>query len=287
MSVQITEAFVQQYSQTVVTLAQQKGSRLRDAVRVESHRGKAAYYDRIGSTAAVRRTTRHGDTPRLDVPHSRRRVTLVDYDWADLIDNLDRVKMAGDPTSHYVTAASYAMGRAMDDEIVAAAFGQASAGESGMTAVDFPAGQVVPVSASGLTLDKLLYAKEMLDTAEVDPDEPRFMAVTARQMSNLLGTTEIKSADYNTVKALAQGQLDTFLGFRFLRTQRLLANGSGERRVIAWAQSGLLLSVGAEPTAKITERPDKNYATQVYFSMSIGATRMEEERVIEIPCVES
>ena len=85
MSIHVNEAFIQQYSQTVVTLAQQRGSRLRDAVRVESHRGKAAYYDRIGATTAVKRTTRHGDTPRIDVPHSRRRVTLVDYDWADLI----------------------------------------------------------------------------------------------------------------------------------------------------------------------------------------------------------
>lgn len=287
MSVYVNEAFIQQYSQSVVTLAQQKGSRLRDAVRVENHRGKAAYYDRIGKTSAVKRTTRHGDTPRIDVPHSRRRVTLVDYDWADLIDNVDKVRMAGDPTSHYVTAASYAMGRAMDDEIIAAAFDSAYAGESGQTPVAFPGEQVVPVSASGLTLDKLLYAKELLDTAEVDPDEPRFIAVSARQMSNLLNTTEIKSADYNTVKALSQGQLDTFLGFKFLRTQRLLANGSGHRRVIAWAQSGILLSVGMEPTAKITERPDKNYSTQIYFSMSIGATRMEEERVVEIPCVES
>lgn len=287
MSVQITEAFVQQYSQNVVSVAQQRGSRLREAVRVEVHRGKAVFYDRIGKTSAVKRTTRHGDTPRIDLPHSRRRVSLVDYDWADLIDNLDRIRLNGDPSAHYVTAAAHAMGRAMDDEIIAAAFGDAYAGESGQSAVAFPAGQQLSAAASGLTVDKLLKAKELLDGNDVDPDEPRFIAVTAKQVSNLLGTTEVKSADYNTVKALAQGQIDSFLGFHFIRTQRLLANGSGERRVMAWAQNGLLLSIGAEPVAKVTERPDKNYATQVYFSMSVGSTRMEEERVVEIPCVES
>lgn len=287
MSTQITDVFVQQYSQNVMTLAQQRGSRLRDAVRVESHTGKAAYYDRVGATFAVKRTTRHGDTPRIDLPHSRRRVTLVDYDWADLIDNADRVRLNGDPSAHYVMAAAFAMGRAIDDEIVAAATGDAYAGESGQTAVSLPGTQVVPAGSAGLTIDKLLLAKEMLDANDVDPDEPRYIAVTARQVSNLLSTTEVKSADYNTVRALAQGQLDSFLGFKFIRTQRLTTNAAGARRVFAWAQTGLLLSVGAEPVAKITERPDKNYSTQVYFSMSVGATRMEEERVVEIPCIEA
>lgn len=286
MSTQITEAFIQQYSDNVIVVAQQRGARLRDAVRNEKHRGKAVFYDRIGRTAAVRRSARHADTPRLDTPHSRRRLTLVDYDWADLIDNADRLRLAGDPSSHYVSAAAWAMGRAMDDEVIAAATGIAYAGETGQEAVPFPVARQIPHGGVGLTIDKLLQAKELLDGADVDPDEPRFLAVTARQVTNLLSTTEVKSSDYNTVKALAQGQLDTFLGFKFVRTQRLLTASGGQRRCVAWAKEGLLLSVGAEPTAKITERPDKNYAMQVYFSMSIGASRMEEEKVAEILCVE-
>ena len=67
-------------------LAQQKGSRLRDAVRSESVTGKSHFFERIGSTAALKRTSRHADTPRVDTPHSRRRATMEDYDWADLID---------------------------------------------------------------------------------------------------------------------------------------------------------------------------------------------------------
>ena len=286
MSTTISEAFVQQYSQNVAMLAQQKGSRLRDTVRNERHVGKAVFYDRIGRTAAVRRTSRHGDTPRIDVPHSRRRVTLIDYDWADLIDNADRVRLSIDPASHYVTAAGWAMGRAMDDEIVAAALGSAWAGETGQTDVPLPPAQVVAASGSGLTVAKLLSVKELLDGNDVDPDEPRFVACTARQITNLLSQTEVKSSDYNTVKALAQGDVDSFLGFRFIRTQRLPVETDGTRRCVAWTKEGVLLSVGAEPVAKLTERPDKNYATQVYFSMSVGATRMEEERVVEVKCVE-
>ena len=86
MSTQITTAFVEQYSANVLQLSQQRGSRLRAAVRVEPVTGKNAFIDRVGAVAARRRTARHADTPQLDAPHSRRRVSLVDYDWADLID---------------------------------------------------------------------------------------------------------------------------------------------------------------------------------------------------------
>jgi hypothetical protein len=95
-------------------------------------------------------------------------------------------------------------------------------------------------------------------------------------------TTEVKSADYNTVKALVAGQIDTFLGFRFIRSQRLTLDGSGDRQCFAWRKSGLLLAVGQAPSARISERDDKSYSTQVYYCMSIGATRMEEEAVVEI-----
>ena len=89
MSTQITTAFVNQYAANVTMLAQQKGSKLRDAVRVEPVNGKQAFFDQIGATAARRRTSRHSDTPRMDTPHSRRRCAIEDFDWADLVDQED------------------------------------------------------------------------------------------------------------------------------------------------------------------------------------------------------
>jgi len=287
MSNQITTAFVEQYAANLLHLSQQKGSRLRAAVRLEQVTGRNAYIDRIGQAAARKRTSRHGDTPQLDTPHSRRRVTLADYDWADLIDDLDKVRLLVDPASAYSQAGAWAMGRAMDDEIIAAFTGTAYAGVDGTSSVALPAGQKVAASASGLTVAKLLSAKEILDGNDVDESIARYIAVTSKQVSDLLNTTEVKSSDYNTVKALAQGELDTFLGFKFLRTERLGLDGSSNRRVVAWAQDGMALAIGKEPTARIDERADKNYATQVYYSMAIGATRLEEEKVVEIACVES
>ena len=117
MSTQITTAFVEQYSSNVSMLAQQMGSRLRGAVDVETIRGKHAFFDQIGVTAAQVRSTRHGATPQINTPHSRRRVGLADYEWADLIDDLDKVRMLVDPTSSYAKAAAAAMNRAMDDGV--------------------------------------------------------------------------------------------------------------------------------------------------------------------------
>jgi hypothetical protein len=287
MSTQITTAFVEQYSANVLQLSQQRGSRLRSAVRVEPVTGKNAFIDRIGAVAARRRTARHSDTPQLDTPHSRRRVSLVDYDWADLIDDADKVRMLVDPASPYAMAGGWAMGRSMDDEVIAAFTGNASAGVDGSLSVALPASQLIAHASAGLTIDKLLKAKEVLDGADVDDGTSRYVAVTAKQITNLLSATEVKSADYNTVKALVRGEVDTFLGFKFIRTERLAKDAGGNRQVIVWAEDGVVLALGKEPVARISERSDKNYATQVYYSMSIGATRLEEAKVVAIACIET
>ena len=286
MSTQITTAFVEQYKSNVLHLAQQKGSRLRDAVRSETVTGKAHFFERIGSTAAQKRTSRHSDTPRMDTPHSRRKVTMDDYDWADLIDNEDKVRMLISPQSEYAMAGAWAMGRAMDDAIIAAAVGTAYGGVAGGTSVSLPSGNKVVHASGGLTLAKLLSAKEIMDAADIDPDEPRYLACAAGQITDLLNVTQVTSSDYATVKALVLGDVDSFLGFKFLRTQRLGTDSDGNRQVTAWAKSGIGLALGADIKTKISERDDKNYATQVFLSMTIGATRIEEEKIVEIACTE-
>ena len=290
MSNQITTAFVQQYSSNVQMLSQQMGSYLRGAVDVESVVGKNAFFDQVGKTTAVLRTSRHSDTPQVDTPHSRRRVSLADYEWADLIDNADKVRLLIDPTSSYAKAAAAAMGRAMDDVIIAALGGTSYTGETGSTSVTLPAGQK-RYSASqtdGLTVVKLLEAKKILDLADVDPSLPRFIVVSPKQISDLLNTTEVKSSDFNTVKALAQGQLDSFLGFKFIVSNRLKfdATNTDDRLCYAFTSDAIKLAVGQDVLARIDERADKSYSTQVYYAMSIGAARMEEEKVVEIACDE-
>ncbi len=290
MSSEITTSFVEQYSSNVAMLAQQMGSRLRSAVDVETITGKNAFFDQVGVTAAIQRTSRHADTPQIDTPHARRRVSLADYEWADLIDDQDKVRMLIDPTSSYAKAAAAAMGRAMDDVIITALGGSADTGETGGTAVALPSGSKFATSnqSDGLTIAKLIAAKKFFDLNDVDPSIPRFIVAGATQMSDLLGTTQITSSDFNTVKALVQGDIDTFMGFKFILSNRLSldATNTDDRKIFAFTQDAIKLGVGKDITAKIDVRPDKSYATQVYTCMSIGATRMEENKVFQIPCNE-
>jgi len=287
MSTQVTTAFVQQYSSNIQMLSQQKGSLLRDKVRLESVVGENAFFDQVGSVTATLRTGRHVDTPRVDVPHARRRVTLANYEFADLIDDLDKVRMLADPTSSYAQAAAYAMGRAMDDVIIAAATGTAQTGVAGATPTPLPSGQIIAETGTvGLTIGKLRTAKQILDLSDIDPSLPRYIVVGPKQITDLLGTTEVTSSDFNTVKALASGDVNSFLGFNFIVSNRLNL-ATSKRDCIAFVNDGITLAVGKDVTARIDERADKGYATQVYYSMAIGATRMEEEKVVKIQAHEA
>jgi len=290
MSSEITTAFVEQYSSNVAMLAQQMGSRLRAAVDVENVTGKNSFYDQVGVTAAIQRTSRHADTPQIDTPHSRRRLSLSSYEWADLIDDQDKVRMLIDPTSSYAKAAAAAMGRSMDDVIISALQGSAQAGVAGATAVALPSTSKFATAnqGDGLTITKMIAAKKFFDLNDVDPSIPRYIVCGATQIADLLGTTQVTSSDFNTVKALAAGDIDTFMGFKFILSNRLNfdATNTDDRLAFAFTQDSIKLGVGKDITAKIDVRADKSYATQVYTCMDIGAVRMEENKVFQIPCNE-
>ena len=113
----------------------------------------------------------------------------------------------------------------------------------------------------------------------------RVMVVNAKMLTNLYGTTEIKSVDYNSVKALANGAINTFLGFRFIRTERVPKDATATTGyALAWSRSCVGLGIGQEISTSVDRRPDKNNAWQVFADMSIGATRLEDEGVVEIAC---
>ncbi len=307
MSSEVSVAFVQQFGSNVFHLSQQKGSRLRSSVRVESQRGESAFYDRIGKVAAVKKAGRHSNTPQLDTPHSRRMVTLTDYEWADLVDDQDKIRMLNDPTSEYVMAAMWALGRSMDDEIIAAASGSAYAGQKGATPVSLPNSQKYAANNGSaftdLNIKTLRAIRQLFMANEVDASEGLYLAVQSSQIASMLGQTEVTSSDFNSVKALVQGEVDSFMGFKFIQLERLAqvsgsaststgAVGSGtsftnNRACIAWSKSGLLLAVGADIKSRISEESTKSYSTQAYACMSVGATRMEEEKVVQVICKES
>jgi len=283
MSNQITTAFVQQFSANIQLLSQQKVSLLRGAVREESINGEKAFFDQVGSTTAQLRTSRHADTPLIETPHARRMVLTSTYEVADLIDDADKVRLLTDPSSTYAKAMAGAMGRAMDDAIITAATGAALTGKTGASSVALS--NTIATGGTGLTIAKLVAAKKTLDEGSVDPSITRYIAVSPEQIEDLLNSTTVTSADFNTVKALSTGEIDSFVGFKFIVTNRLGLAGS-DRACFAWAEDGLLLGVGKNVTSRIEERADKSYSTQVYYCADFGATRMEEAKVVQINCAE-
>ena len=291
MSDQITKAFVKQYSANVMMLTQQQGSILRGTVEEEPINGKEAYFEQIGAVVAQQRTGRHTDVVYSNTPHDRRKLTTVPYWWADLVDDPDKVRALIDPTSSYAKAGAWAMGRSVDDIIIAAIRGSAWTGEDGLTEVVLPSGQKIADTfggggSVGLTLAKLLETKRILDNADVPTDLEKTFAVTATQLSNLLSLQQVTSSDYASIKALVSGQIGSFLGFNFVIINRLPLISSGIRACVAYTRMGVKLGVGTNPIGRISEIPTKGYSVQVFFQMDLGATRMEEVQVVEVACKE-
>jgi len=296
MSALITESMVQQYGSNFRTLFQQRQARLRPWCQIESGIvGQSKSVERIGKAEAYDITSRGVDTKYVEVPHSRRWIDLQDKGWAELVDELDKIRLLGDPTSPYVAMATAALNRQIDAVIIAAARGSA---RTNSASVALPTGQKIAVNSSNLTLAKLLSAKEILDAAEVDDDQSmamsgqsaseaatRVIVVNAKMLTSLYGTTEIKSSDYAAVKALYQGQIDTFLGFKFVRTELLPKDGTATTGyALCWSKSCMALGIGKDISTSIDVLPHKNMSAQVYARMSIGAARLEDEGVVEIAC---
>lgn len=317
MSFQVSTAFVQQYATNVQMLLQQQGSRLRDAVQSMMFQGKAASMaEQFGSVSPVRNQSRHSDTPLISTPQDKRWIYPNDYDWADLIDNQDKLRMLIDPTSSYAMAGAWAMGRAMDDEIIAGFFGSNNTGENGTSATgtlyaynsnsQSVAATVGASAATGLNIAKLRAAKRILMAAEVDVDnDPLYCVISSRQHDDLLNEAQAINLDYNTKPVLVDGRITSFMGFNFINSERIpggsgfntaintgIATGSsdgtyttGSRFMVpVFAKSGMALGVWNDITTSIDRRADKRNSYQVYVTGTFGGARMEEKKCVLINC---
>lgn len=302
MSTQIPVSFVDQFKANLLQLSQQKLSMLRQTCRMESVTGDTMYVERIGPKDAQPRGARHGETPISDAEHTRRKLSMVDYVVpADLIDKPDKLKLLIDPQGVYVQNQHFSLNRQIDDVIITALFGPAYGGHTGATTINnYAIGECRLIESSGvivvagsdwsdttetpLTIAKLLTCKQLLDDAEIDEDRQRFFVTNPFNLNQLMNTTEVKSSDYNTVKALAQGKVDTFMGFNFIKSTRLPADDTdtGSTKSAAFAQDAIVLAIAEEPTVSVSVRNDLLDSIQVFSTLSIGATRVEGPAVVGI-----
>lgn len=278
----ISNAFVQQFKANVYQLSQQRGSRLGNKVRLEALTGDTHNFERIAAVAAQTKPSRHSTTPVLDAPHSRRKVSPVDKEWGDVIDREDKLRLLITPDSEYAIAGANALGRAKDDLIIAAALGNATDGAGASVAL--PAGQKLALAAT-FNLDQILTGQQTLNLAEVDEDG-RTIVFGAKQLKNVLGVAAFTSADYNTVRTLMSGRIDAFLGFDWVRTARLTLTLT-TRSCFMFQRMAMGLAVNEDMFARIAERPDLSFATQVYCRMTMGSTRIEDEGVVQMDTTET
>ena len=287
MSFEVPKAHVQEFGANVLHLAQQRGSRLRNFVDVESGIvGTRFSFDYIGVVEAKLKISRHEDTPLTATPHVRRILDLTDYEYSDLVDKEDKIRMIFDPTNEYVIAGMRAHGRRMDRVILAAANGTAQIGsDTGLglgSAEAFPAAQNFTTAvATSVGIADLITARGKLRKAEViQDDEPIVCACSSDSIDNLLNEPEIQSIDQNTVRALTMGEVASFMGFTFVQTELVSGVGTATEKLYFWPKSGIRLGIGRDITALVERRPDKSYSWNPYVSMSIGATRTQSNNVV-------
>jgi hypothetical protein len=295
----ITRAFVQQFSDQLIMLAEQSESRLLPHVTVKKVNAKFAHFDRLGSLDVQEKSSRHTPTPIDDAPHSRRRVRLKDYHAAVGLDKEDELRMLIDPKSSYAKRLASAFGREMDRVIINAAIGNSEAvdGDDAGSNVSLPAVQVVDedigAANSNLTLEKLREARRKLMANNVDLQAEKFVCVVnASALDNLLSQEKVTSSDYATVKALVNGEIDSFMGFKFVHCELIseigaLSSDADPKIAIVLCPSAIGFAMGKDVEVRIDQRSDLSYMHQVYASSSFGAVRLEEEKVVKIECYQT
>lgn len=298
MASTIETSFIQSYHNDFEVKFQQNGSRLMSYVTVRPQFSKTDFHDRIGTVSFAEKTTRHAPTVLEEAEHTRIAVTMRDYRNAIPFDTEDKIRMGlRDPRNAYAETQAKALGQKFDSVVIAAATGTTYTGETGATAETYTAATYgVAVNAvapgavaadSNLTIEKLIQARSKLFINEAVSDgEPLICAVTQSQIDSLLRTTEVTSEDYNAVKALVSGQVDTFMGFKFVRTQLLTKDSNNVRTCLAFPKSAIIVGMADERITKIDQRPDLNYTWQVWTQGTFGAARTWREKVVSISCDE-
>ncbi len=298
----IIDNYQVKYTRKWGSLLQQHASRLDKYVSVQRDlSGKVVFLDQFGILDFAEKTERVQPTVLNDAPTTRRSMRPRIFTQAIGYDEFDAANL-GDmdvPVSKTIESLQAAAGRRMDDVMIDGFLGTNYVGQDGLTAVSFNEDQQIDqdyvdsgtAANSNLTVAKLRAALQMFEENEAwNQDAPQFgdqlvIAVTSSQIMSLLRETEVSSYDFNNVKALVEGKIDTFMGFKFIRTQRLPKTGS-TRSCLAWVKSKAQFGIWNDFKVKLSIRDDMEEALQIRAKFACGATRLQEEGFVKILCDE-
>jgi hypothetical protein len=297
MSENLFKLWTTQFSTNLELRLQQMGSKLRGKTREGFHVGKqASPIQYIGPIQMKAPAGRFAPKNRTDADFVRRWVFPQDGEIDQLIDSFDELKTIVDPKSDYVTNAANATGRAWDDAIITAAFGNASIGQdaNGLSTETFDTSKYRvsdtfgSTASSGLTVAKLIEAKRIFRHNHVDLEaDPMTLIIGSKQESDLLNQVQVVSTEFNDKPVLVDGKVTRFLGFDIVVSERLNF-ASNLRQVIAFVKSGIYLGMWKDMTNRVSVRNDlSGEPYDLYTSTSYGATRLEPGRLLQILCADT
>jgi hypothetical protein len=296
--------YAQEYAKVINLLVQQRQSRLRKAVTEQRYEGVGGQpVDQIGLISMQPVTSRFQPMGRVDAPTNARWVYPGDYDLPQLLDSFDKLRLIVDPKGKMVEAAIAAAQRQIDDTIIAAFSATAKTGQTGTgsaTNNTFVSVQQGATSPTGLTVAKLRQAKMLLMQQEaidpggdMDDGQEIYFIAGARQLDNLLAEAQVVSSDFNSTEEgrpiLRDGKIERFLGVNFIRSERLLTGTDDQSgtstQCFMWTKEGMHLGLWNDIATDIAQRKDlQGLPWQAYIYMTIGATRLEENRVQGVWC---
>jgi len=242
--------------------------------------GSTVKFPKIGKGSATIRVPQTDVSP-LNVSYSQVTATMADWNAAEYSDIFHQAKVNFDERRELVSVVSNAIGRRMDQIILDAL----AASSTSLTVANSVGG-----STTNLNVAKLRRAKKLLDAANV-PMEGRAMIISAAGLEGLLGETQTTSSDYNSVRALVSGEIDTFLGFKFVtigdRSEGgLPIDGSLDRTCYAFHRDAVGMGIGMNQRTEINYVPEKT-SFLVNSMFSAGAVAIDDEGIVKITCRES
>jgi len=279
MAINLSTAFVTLFD-AEVKQAYQGSAQLRPAVRVRSGvEGSTYKFPKIGKGVAQVRIPQSDVTP-LNVTYGQVTATLSDYIAAEYSDIFMQAKVNFDERAELVKVVANAIGRRQDQLILDAL----NASSTSNTVASSIGG-----ANTNMNLDKLIAAKKALDAGNV-PADNRHIIIHANNLAGMLGETKVTSSDFNTVKALVQGEINTFLGFTFHvlgdRSEGGLPLSSGDRTAYAFHRDAVGMAEGIAPKTEINYIPEKT-SFLVASMFSAGAVAIDDEGIVKITCDEN
>jgi len=277
MAIGISNAFVQLFDAEVKQAYQ--GARAlagvtRERMNVEGNQVK---FPKIGKGVATVRVPQTDVTP-LNVTYSQVTASMSDYIAAEYSDIFHQAKVNFDERRELVKVVGDSIGRRMDQLVL-----DALAAASSPSTV----GTDIGGTGTNLNLAKLLAAKKALDTNNV-PSEGRCMVIHANGLSSLLDEQELTSSDFASVKALVQGEIDTFLGFKFITLGDRDEGGlplPSTRTSYAFHRDAVGLGVSMAQKTEINYVPEKT-SFLVSSMFSAGAVSIDDEGIVVLSSTE-